>query len=125
MRSPILRAFLPGAFFRELDRFLRHFNFRKFALAGERFDRVTVAIARRKIHLTIDAGRLAPQRVLDQTQGLHERLPIDRAQETQAGDAVADRDLVGSLALTLLVHELLDGKSLLGQSLFEPAPGKM
>ena len=82
---------------------------------------VAIAIARREIHVAVNVRRLAAQRLLDQTERLHELLPVDRAQETQAGDAVADRNLIGRLALAFLVDELLDREPLLERALFEPA----
>ena len=38
---------------------------------------------------------------------------------------MTDRDLVGGLALALLVHKQLDGKSLLGEALLQPAAYEM
>src|SRR6266487_4492030 len=68
-------------------------------MAGEDFDDVAITIARREIHVAVNIGRLAAQCLLDQAERLDELLPIDRAEQTQTRDAVANRNLIRSLAL--------------------------
>ena len=121
VRGAIFAPFLLRAFLRQLDGFARHFDFRKRTVTGERFDDVAITIARRKIHVAVNIGRLAAQRLLDQAERFDEFLPIDRAQQTQARDAVADRNLIGGLALTFLMDQLLHRESLLERALLEPA----
>ena len=70
-------------------------------LAGDALDHVPVAVARGEIHARVDAGRVLAQRLLDDAQRLDELAPVHRAEEAQAADAVADRDLVGGLLLAL------------------------
>ena len=79
-----------------------------------------VAIAGCKIHRVVNPGGIAAQNQLDLAQVFHKLLPIHGAQETQAGDAVADGNLVGCLILAFQMDELLDGQGLLAQPLFEP-----
>ena len=80
MRSPIFASLLPGSFFRQLDRLTRHVRFRVIALFRERLDHMAIAVARRKIHITVNVGRIASQGLLDLTQSLDKLLPIDCAQ---------------------------------------------
>ena len=80
MRGAIFAPFLLRAFLRQLDGFSRHFDFRERTVTGEGFNDVAITIARRKIHLAVNIGRLAAQRLLDQTERFDEFLPIDRAQ---------------------------------------------
>ena len=91
-------------------------------MAGDGLDRMAITIAGDKIHLPVNPGRIEAQRLLDLAHVLHKLLPVHGAQETQAGDAVADGNLVGGLVLALEVDQLLDGKSLLHEPLLEPAP---
>jgi hypothetical protein len=41
---------------------------------------MAIAIAGREIHIAVNVGWLAPQSLLDETQGLDKLLPVDRAQ---------------------------------------------
>ena len=113
------------AHIRELDGFVRHFLLRKLALAGQCLDRVAIAIARREIHLAVNTGWLVLESVVNQAESFHKLLPIDRTQQAQTGDTVTDGDLIRCLTLTLLLHELLYGKSVLDDPLFEPATRQM
>jgi hypothetical protein len=56
--------------------------------------------------------RILTQQRLDDADVLDELAPVDRAQETQAADAVADGDLVRRLLLILRLDQLLDGTTL-------------
>ena len=81
---------------------------------------VAVAIAGAKIHAAIDAARIREQCLFDDAQGLDERAPVDRAQHSEAADAVADGDLIRSLLLVLRLHHLLDRQIRFGESLLDP-----
>ncbi len=70
---------------------------------------MAIAIPGREIHLPVNACRIRAQSLLDQTQGFHERLPVHCAQETKAGNAVADGNPVGCLILAFLLDQMLDG----------------
>src|SRR5262245_23150810 len=63
--------------------------------------------------------------MFDRTERLDEFLPINATKQAQTDNAVTNRDLVGSLILTLLIKQLFDGEALFAQSLFEPAPRQM
>ena len=90
-------------------------------MARDGFDRMAVAIAGRKIHPAINVGRVGAQGVLDVTQGLHELLPVHRAQETETRDTVADGNLIGRLVLAFQMDQLFDRQPLFDQPLVEPA----
>ncbi len=105
---------------RQCHRVLRDLGLRCLRDARQRLDGVAVAVAGAEVHLRVDAGRVAAQRLLDGRQRLDEVAPVHRAEQAQAADAVGDRDLVGRLLLALGVDALLDGRAALAQALFEP-----
>src|SRR5580765_8131585 len=92
---------------------------------SEGFNDVAITVARRKIHLAVNLGWLAAQCLFDKTERFDEFLPIDRAQQAQARDAVADRNLIGGLALIFLMDQLLHRETLLERALLEPAARQM
>ena len=57
---------------------------------------------------------------LDDADGLDELAPVDRAQEAQAADAVADRNLVRRLLLVLELDQLFDRQMRFREPLFDP-----
>ena len=109
----------------QLDGFPRDLRLQQFAVPGQGFDGMAIAVPRGKIHRRVDSGGILPQDGIHPAQVLHKLLPIDRTQETETGDAVADRDLVGRLQLTLLLDQFLDGRANFSQPLLQPAAGKM
>ena len=125
MRGPTVAGRRPGPVGGQPDRVPRDLAFRPVAVPGEKFDRVAIAVARRKIHLAIDAGRVGAQGLLDQAQRLHERLPVHGAQQAQAGNAVAHGDLVGRLILAFQLDPLFDRQPLFGEPLLQPAAREM
>ena len=125
MGGPVLAPFLPGAVRGQLDGAPRDVRLRKLAVPGQELDRMAIAIAGCKIHLAVNPGRVGAQCLLDQTQGLHELLPVHGAQETKTGNTVADGNLVGGLILALQLDELFDGQPLFNQPLFEPTARQM
>ena len=66
----------------QLHRLARHVVFGELAAPGDPFDRMPVAVARGKIHLRIDARRIARQRLLDQALLADELPPIVGVRET-------------------------------------------
>src|SRR5207249_11310779 len=58
MLGPTFASLLPGTFFRKLDCLARHVRFRVIALLRERLDHMAIAVARRKIHVTVNVGRI-------------------------------------------------------------------
>ncbi len=81
-------------------------------------DDVAVAVARGEVHRRID--RVARQDGLDHARRLDEVAPVGGAEVAQAADAVADRDLVGGLALARQVKHVLQGLPVAGEALLEP-----
>ena len=79
-----------------------------------------VAVARGEVHLTVDAGRLFAERVLDDAHRLHELTPVGGVEEAEAADAVADRNLVLCLLLALELDQPLDRQAHLGEPLLQP-----
>ena len=59
--GPVFAPFLPGAVCGQLDGALRDLRFRELAVPGEGLDRMAIAIAGRKIHLAVNAGRVGAQ----------------------------------------------------------------
>ena len=106
---------------RELDRLARDLGLRtaRCACAIVSID-VAVAVARGEIHRARRRRRILAQRLLDDAHRLDELAPVHRAEEAQAADAVADRDLVGGLLLGLRLHQLLDRQARLGEPLLDP-----
>ena len=93
---------------------------RQIGLAGYRLGGVAIAVARGEIHRAIDAGRVAKQGLFDDALGFDEFLPVHRADDAQAADAVADRYLIGRLQLILGLHHLGNGQARFGQMLLDP-----
>ena len=104
----------------ELDRAPGHLGLRERAPLRDFFDRMAIAVAAGKVHPRVGTGGIVAQGSLDNTHGFDELAPIQCAQEAQAADAVADRNLVGGLLLVPRLHHLLDGLSRLGQNLLDP-----
>ena len=125
MGSPVLAAQFLCALRGQLDGLLSDLCLRELALAGDGFDRMAIAIAGRKIHRAVNVSGVGAQDLLDDAQALHKFLPVHRAQETQAGDAVADRNLIRSLILAFHLDQLLDGQPLFHQPLLQPAAREM
>ena len=83
-------------------------------------DRMAVAVAGGEVHLRMNAGRVAAQRLLDARQRLDEIAPVHRAEQAQAADAVGHRHLVGRLLLALGMHPLLDRRAAFAEALLQP-----
>ena len=90
------------------------------------FDRVAIAVAGRKVHLRVGAGRILAQHLLDDADAIEEDRPVDRRQQPHAGDDVSGGELIGRLSLVLDSHQLVDRVSLRVERALErqsrPAP---
>ena len=81
---------------------------------------MAVTIAGGKLHRRVCAGGILSQQRLNQADALEEVAPIQRREQTHAGDDVADGDLRRGLALMLSMNDLLNACTLAGQLLLEP-----
>ena len=90
-------------------------------LLRDELDGVPVAVPRGEIHPGIHRSWIPAEGVLDRAQVLDEIAPVHRAEEPEAGDAVADGDLVCGLVPAFQLHQQFNGESMFGQPLFEPA----
>src|ERR1039458_4529863 len=114
-------AALPGrAFPHQLDRCARHLGLGSAAVLGDLLDCVPVTVTRREVHLAVESAWVLTKNLFDGAQGLDKLAPVHSAQDTEAADAVAHRDLIGSLLLVLRLHQLLDGPPGFGKSLLNP-----
>ncbi len=105
---------------RQLQHARGHRVFAGAAAPRQQLDAVPVAVAGLEIHLRVGAMRIAAQMRLDHAQLFDEIAPVHRRQQTQAGDAVADRDLIGGLLLAFRMHHLVDALAAVGQPLLDP-----
>ncbi len=105
---------------RKLDRLARNLDLGQAAEAREALHHVPVPVARGEIHRRIDRIGILAQLLLHRAHAFDELAPVHRAEEPQAADAVADRHLVGRLALRFRMDELLDGRAGFGEALFDP-----
>ena len=96
-RSRLARRALPRA----LDGLERHANLRLAFRFRELLNRLALAIAAEKIHLRVDAGRVAAQHVFDEADRLDVLTPVDGRAQPQAGDRVGHRGLARRLPLML------------------------
>ena len=65
--------------------------------ARELFDGLALPIAAEEVHPAVGAGGIALQHLFDQADRLEVLAPVERGAQTQAGDGIGDRDLVGGL----------------------------
>ena len=104
----IFRRFRCGAR-RQLDGALGDLVFRLTGSTGEFFNRPTIAIACVEIHVGINAGGIESKQPLHAAETLEDPSPIQQGQLSQAGECVADRDLILRLAVLLTQVELAQG----------------
>ena len=95
---------------RGFDRIERHAHLRIAASqVGQLLDGLPLPIAAEEIHARVDAGRIAPQRLLDEADGLDVGRIVHRAAQAQARNHVGDRCLAGSLLLVLFANDFFRG----------------
>ena len=107
---------------RELDGAAGHVGLGPPRALGELLDRVAVAIARREVHQRVRAGRVVAQELLDEADPFEEQRPVDRRDAAHARDHVADRELVGGLALMLDPQHLVGRVVLILQRALQRLP---
>ena len=112
---------LSGPILGQLNCLSRHLVFRQSTPSRNALNGVAVPIACRKVHRGIHPGRIAAERLFDQTVSADKQPPIVGDHESQAADAVANRYLIGCLSLSLGPHQLLGRDSLIGETVLEPA----
>src|SRR5437660_238130 len=84
-----------------------------------------IASSSQEIHPLVNAGRVRTQSLIDQADGFDELAPVHGAQEAQAGNAMADGNLIGGLVLALEVNQRLDGQAVFCQALLQPGARQM
>src|SRR5262245_41570033 len=90
-------------------------EFVDFRPAGQFLHRLTVTVACREVLAGINADRVVAQLCLDEADLLVEPRPVDCRQYAQAGDAIADRDLIRRLPFALVPQRLFHGNASLPQ----------
>ena len=86
-------------------------------------DRVAVAIARRKIHPRVGAGRILLEDPLDDADALDEDRPVARRHQPHRRDDVADGELVRGFALMLAPEDRLGRVALRLERPMQRLPG--
>src|SRR5205823_368895 len=90
------------------------------AAAGEALDGAAVAVLGGKVLAGVDAGGVVAEDGLDDAGALEEEGPVEVGEQAQAGDGVADGDLVGGLALVLAAEHLGGGGLAAAEALLQP-----
>ena len=104
---------------RALDRLERNADLGFAGWRRDFLDRLPHAIAAQEIHLRVDAGRVAPQRVVDQADRLDVLPPVDRRAQAETGDGVGHRRLAGGLLLLFQAHHVFGAERSPGDMRFE------
>ncbi len=104
------RGFLHGG--------MRDVDFRTAGIARQLLDGATVKIARGKIHTPKTAARV--KNLINQAELFDQLLPIDIADQPQASNDIAYRDIRGSLAPVHLAHHRIGAHILCRQTPVEP-----
>ena len=125
MAGPLPAPVVPWAFPGQFDGGPGDLGFRAAAVPGKEFHRMPVPIPRRKVHVGVNPRRIRHQHRLHQTQRFHKLLPVDGAEQSQTGDAVADGHLVRRLSLTFLLDQQFDRQALFHQAVFQPTAREM
>ena len=119
---PVAGGLVAARDVRQLDRAADDVGLGPPCALGELLDRVAVAIARREVHQRVRAGRVAAQQLLDEADALEKQRPVDGRHPAHARDHVADRELIGGLALVLDPQHLVGRVVLLLQRVLERLP---
>jgi hypothetical protein len=109
----------------ELDGFQGDLGLGQVAMAGDGLDRMAVLIPGGELHVAVNVGGVAAQGRFHDAQGFHKLLPVHRAEEAQAADAVTDGNLVRRLILAVEMDQQLDGLALFDQDVFQPRAGEL
>ena len=107
----------------EGDGAARDRHFRLLRAPRQLLDGMAVAVARRKIHLDVRAGRIFSKRLLDQSDAIEKQRPLNRREQSHARDHVPDRELIGRFALMLDPQHLLRSVALRLQRTLQRLPG--
>src|ERR1019366_7933985 len=99
MLRAIVAALPVRAFPHQLDRCARHLGLGSAAVFWGFFGCVAVTGTRPELHLAVESAWVLTKNLFDGAQGLDKLAPVHSAQDTEAADAVAHRDLIGSLLL--------------------------
>jgi len=91
---------------RESYRFGGNLDFGQLAALRYLLNYVTVTVTCREVHFAVHTSGVFTQGLFDYAHRLDELPPVYRAEETEAADAVAHRDLISRLLLGLRLHQL-------------------
>ena len=105
---------------RQLHHLARHLCLGNACQARALFHHVAVAVAGGEVHARVDTAGVLAQGGLHQALGFDKIAPVRSAEQAQAGNAVADADLVDGLALGFGLHHLLNGLTGFTQALLHP-----
>ncbi len=108
----------------QLDALAGHLFFTVAAVPGQAFEHMAVMVAGGEIHASVDPRGVLFQYLFDPAHQLDELAPVAGREQAQAGDAVADGDLVGGLLLGVELHQALDVQPGFPQQLLDPGQGQ-
>jgi hypothetical protein len=83
---------------------------------GNLLDGLAIAVARGEVLERVDPGRVLAEDGLDGAAPLEEDVPVERREEAEADDAIADGDLVARLPPVLAAEDLSSRRSRAGPS---------
>ena len=81
---------------------------------------MAIVVSGRKIHFAVDAAGIRAQFLFNQTHRFNELAPVHCRQKAETGDAIADRDLRGGLALGFRLNQLFDRQVRFRERLLNP-----
>ena len=109
--SVVGAIFIGSALVRESYRFGGNLDFGQLAALRYLLNYVTVTVTCREVHFAVHTSGVFTQGLFDYAHRLDELPPVYRAEETEAADAVAHRDLISRLLLGLRLHQIVDRQS--------------
>src|SRR4030042_6524097 len=112
---------LPGrTFVRQVDCSMRHFDLGQTAALSNFFYYMSIAITGSKIHSAVSSVRIITQGLFNNAHRFDKLLPVHRAQEAEAVDAIANGELVGGQLLGFQLYQQFDCKARFRELLLNP-----
>ncbi len=90
------------------------------AALGNALHCMAVAIPSGKIHLDVYACRIGAECLLDNARSLHKLFPVHGIKKTKTSDTISNGDLIYRRLLYILLDQMYDALSCLGEALFDP-----